>query len=154
MMTPEQSAALERLIAAAKAHPLALTIPEASKATVEADVRRIVREGLTAKEARHLAAALDTPDERGQVHALLAAVASEQDARIVLQWLLADVLRALATGDTPAGQSHAGGAVAPHATTFLRSNARLTSHVLLSEALTDAKRAELIAYNKAQQILL
>lgn len=39
--------------------------------------------------------------------------------------------------------------VAVHATTFLRSGARVTSHVLMSPSLTDAQRAELIAYNNS-----
>lgn len=150
MMTAAQSAALERIIAAARAHPLALTVPESSKTTVEAGVRRIAGGGMTLKEAHSIVAALDTPDERAQVHALIASVATERDAQIVLSWLLADVQRVLSAPEPAPETGHAGGAVTPHATTFLRRNATISSHVLLSDKLTDAKRQEIIDYNKAQ----
>lgn len=37
-----------------------------------------------------------------------------------------------------------------HATTFLRANAGVTTHVLMSPKLSDAQRDELISYNKSQ----
>lgn len=148
MMDAATSAALERILAAGLAHPLALALPEADKAAAVATARRIARDGMTAKEARQVAAALDTDAERKQISDVLTTIASDQDARLVLSWILADVTRALAAA--PAGGPATTPQVSVHATTFLRNGAKYTSHVLLSEKVPDAERAELIAYNKAQ----
>lgn len=52
--------------------------------------------------------------------------------------------------DLPPAPPAPTGKVYPHATTFLRRNASISSHVLMSDKLTDAKRQEIIDYNKAQ----
>lgn len=69
-----------------------------------------------------------------------------------LRWVAAVVTAmsipgcSLLSGGEPAPAANA---KSEHMTTFLRNGAKVTSHVLMSKKLTDAERAEIIAFNKA-----
>ena len=98
-MDASTTAALERLIAAAKAHPLyglLLTEP------VEDLIRDVARVGLTRRQAEQVRRAVDTPVERMRVvEGIRTSGGSQEDALALLNWIAGDVRRALADGAAP-----------------------------------------------------
>jgi hypothetical protein len=98
-MDASTTAALERLIAAAKAHPLyglLLTEP------VEDLIRDVARVGLTRRQAEQVRRAVDTPVERMRVvEGIRTSGVSQEDALALLNWIAGDVRRALADGTAP-----------------------------------------------------
>lgn len=99
MMDGATTAALERLIGAAKAHPLygmLLTEP------VELLIRDVARVGLTRRQAEQMRKAVDTPVERMRVvEGIRTSGVSQEDALLILNWIAADVRRALGTSPDP-----------------------------------------------------
>lgn len=86
-MDAPTTAAAERLIAAAKVHPLATVLPSSDLAKGEAVIRTAMTNGLTAKQANEVRKALDTPEERAQVASVLSTLGSRADVVLVLIWL-------------------------------------------------------------------
>lgn len=82
--------AAERLISAAKVHPLVLVVPGDKVAKAEAVVREAMASGLTAEQVADLRSGLDTPDERAQAAAALRSLGSEADSLTVLAWVVAE----------------------------------------------------------------
>lgn len=87
-MTPAESAALERLIIAAKAHPFALTATPAQVAAIEAEVRKIANGDMTRRQAVQIVEALDTESERTQVRGILKVLISMTDTNLLTNLLL------------------------------------------------------------------
>lgn len=147
-MTAAERAALDRVIAAVRSNWL-LAIPLSAKwPTWEADAHAIADAGLTAKQAREIVENLDTPDEKAMAKQYIAQLATPADAEILLGWLAAECKRALANYSVNTNDST--GKHPVHATTFLRRNARVTSHVLMSSSVGSDSKQEIIDYNAAQ----
>lgn len=146
-MTKAELESLERLITAAKNSVFVrLTAKPAEVAEYEALVRRVATEGLTHEEAVKVIEALDTEAEVQEVKGHLNALVNKTDSARLVKWLERAVDEALSKPDIePAPVRNTF-----HCTTFLRKNASITSHVLLSKKLSDAQRQELIDFNKAQ----
>lgn len=147
MMNKAELESLERLIKAAKNSVFVrLTAKPSEVAEYEALVRRVATEGLTHAEAVKVIEALDTEAEVQEVKGHLNALVNKTDSARLVKWLERAVDEALSKPDinpTPVRNTF-------HCTTFLRKNASITSHVLLSKKLSDAQRQELIDFNKAQ----
>lgn len=79
--------AAERLLAAVKAHPLALVVPPDDLRAGEAVARLAMAQGLTPAQVVDVRAGLDTPEERAHVASLLAGLIDDQDAILLLLWL-------------------------------------------------------------------
>lgn len=84
--------AFDRLVVAARRHPLAFLIP----AEAEAIGRTALANGLTADQARAVRKNLDSAHERKLAAAVLLQLVAEADALTLLTWLAAEVARALA----------------------------------------------------------
>lgn len=92
-MDAATTAAMERLIAAAKAHPFyGLLISD----PVEDLVRDAARVGLTRRQAEQVRKAVDTTVERMRVvEGIRTSGVSQEDALLLLNWIAAEVRRAL-----------------------------------------------------------
>lgn len=99
-MTPAESAAFERLVLAAKAHPLALLYDSATIAAAESKARAIAGGHLSRREAIQIIQSLDTPEERNKVRSLLNTVLSPEDSRILTELLLTRCRNALQETET------------------------------------------------------
>lgn len=94
-MTQSENAALERLIAAALEHPLALVFSPSQREKAVADVRPIARHGPTRREAVRVVEIVSNKSDRAKIEAVLNTLGSNEDALIVLRWLVNDAQRAL-----------------------------------------------------------
>jgi hypothetical protein len=90
-MDAPTTAAANRLIDAAKRHPLAIVIDNDTIARAEAEIRAAMVSGLSAEQAADLSKALDTPAERAEVSGVLRTLGSDADVVAVLRWVLYEV---------------------------------------------------------------
>ena len=91
--------AFNRLMVAIKAHPFAWLVPD----EFEPEARLALANGLTADQAKTIRKHLDTAKERSVAKKLLLQVASYADATVMLEWLAAEVKRAMAEAEKTEG---------------------------------------------------
>lgn len=91
------SNAVERMVAAARVHPLVVVLAGDAVAKGEADLRAAMVAGLTVDQAKDIRAGLDTQAERERAVALLRMIGSDDDIVRVLSWVLSESRRVLAS---------------------------------------------------------